>query len=141
MKRHTIAKFSVVLALAVLALCFSQSTASADTVITLLNPPQDGVLTLAPGESYTFEVLVESDTPFVHAAAFPDPYYPGRGVFFSKPDQANGGTSAVLHVTITGKNSTADLPGGYAPISLMVGARFKGGLVSATQFDFQVFVP
>ena len=141
MKRQTTSKLLIILALSLVILGFSHSTASADTVITLLNPPEGGVLYLEPGESYTFEVQVESDTPFLTAAVMPDQYFPGRGVFFNKGDHVAGGTSADMQITVTGKNSTADLPGGFAPISVVVGVRFQGGQISVAQYDFQVFIP
>ena len=141
MKQHTFAKLFLSLALVVLAVGFTHSAVSADTVITLLNPPDGGVLYLEPGESYTFNVVVDSDIPFLTASVMPDQYFPGRGVFFNKGDHVAGGTTADLQLTVTGKNSTADLPGGFAPISVMVGVRFPGGQITVAQYDYQVYVP
>lgn len=76
--------------------------------ITLLNPPSAGVLELAVGESYTFEILITSDEPFLTAMAMTNAYYPGRGVFWHGGDRAARSTSAILELTVTGKASTAD---------------------------------
>lgn len=146
MKKNII-KYLFVLSLLAMVLAFPTQTAeantrtAANTVITILNPPPGGVLNLAVGESYTFEILVESGTPFLVAMALPDQYYPGRGVFYAGSDTANNTNSAVLQLTVTGKSSTADLPGGFAPISVAVAARYQGGITDTALFDFQVFVP
>src|SRR5512146_1663663 len=80
------------------------------TTIELLNPPEGGVLELAVGESYTFDILVTSDQPFNSAVAKVDMYYPGKGVFWhAGTDIAKKGTTALLHLTVVGKSSTADL--------------------------------
>lgn len=120
---------------------FITPTHAAETTITLLNPPPGGVLELGVGDSYTFEFEVTSDTPFVHASALPAPFFPGRGVFITGADHARGGTTALLSLTVTGKNSTENLPGGYAPISMFVGMRYQGGVTVSEQFDVLVAVP
>lgn len=129
----------ILLLVAMLTLAF-QSIASADSVVTLLNPPPDGLLELEVGESYTFEVLVEGDRPFISAMALPDQYYPGRGIFFAGNDIVTRQTSALLTLTVTGKNSTASLPGGVAPASVAVAVRYSDEVV-VQQFDFFVSVP
>ena len=134
-------KLFIVFVLLAVVLTVQVQAAAANTVFTLLNPPPGGVLELAVGESYTFDVLVESDMPFLSAMALPDQYYPGRGVFFAGSDIAHNASSARLYLTVTGKNSTAGLPGGFAPISVVAAARYKGGQTDVSQFDFQVFVP
>ena len=86
--------------------------------------------------------------------AMTDAYYPGRGVFWHGNDTAHHTTSATLHLTMTGKNSTADLPAvydwpepgvhwpeGVAPVSIVAGVRYKGGLIISERFDFGVVVP
>jgi hypothetical protein len=132
----------------------SQATALPSVTITLLNPPPSGLLELDVGESYIFDVEIASDEPFILAMALPNQYYPGRGIKWHGCDQATHSTSAVLHLTMTGKNSTADLPAvcfgpepddcwpeGVAPASIVAGVRFKGGQVVSEAFSFAVVVP
>ena len=145
-----------VVAIALLAFtCADQATAASTVKIKLLNPPpKNKPLVLAVGESYTFDILLTSDGPFNVAMAMPDAYYPGRGVFWHGRDGENQNTSALLHLTMTGRNSTADLPAvcdwpepgdcwpeGVAPVAIAVGARFAGGQVYGEQFPFAVVVP
>jgi hypothetical protein len=111
---------------------------AANVTFTLLN---DLPTHLEVGESYTIAVEVVSDDPFLLAMALPSAYYPGRGVFFNDSDRVTHATSAVLQVTVTGKNSTANLPGGVAPLSLVVGTRYAGGGIISEQFNFAVAVP
>jgi hypothetical protein len=79
--------------------------------------------------------------PFNQATMLPDAYYPGRGVFFRGSDVAHRTTSAVLSLTVTGKNSTAGLPDGVAPLAVVAGARYRGGELHYQRFDFAVAVP
>jgi hypothetical protein len=85
--------------------------------------------------------------------ALTDQYYPGRGIYWHGSDRATQANSALLHLTVTGKKSTADLasvcdwpepgkcwPEGVAPASIAVGVRFKGGLVVGERFNFAVVV-
>ena len=128
----------------------ASATAAGAPTITLLN---DLPTRLAVGESYTVDIQVTSDEPFIYAMAMHDSYYPGRGVFFNTSDRAHWATSAVLHMTITGKNSTADLeavtdwpetedwPAGVAPLGIVVGARYQGGEVFVQRYYFAVTVP
>lgn len=144
-----------VIAVAVLLTCASssQAVAAPGVEITLLNPPPDP-LVLEVGESYTFNIQVESDEPFIWAMAMTDAYYPGRGMHWHGGDRATQDTSAVLQLTMTGKKSTAGLPAvcdwpqpgdcwpeGVAPASIVVGVRYKGGQVVAETFAFGVVVP
>ena len=125
------------------------SAASAPTVTLLNELPTH----LAVGESYTVDIQVTSDEPFIYAMAMHDSYYPGRGVFFTTSDRAHWTTSAILHMTITGKDSTADLAAvtgwpetenwqaGVAPLGIVVGARYQGGEVFVQRYYFAVTVP
>jgi hypothetical protein len=146
-----VAKVGIVV-LAILLTCAPASAAAGPTVtFTLLTPlPTD----LAVGESYTIQVQVTSDEPFILAMAMPDSYYPGRGIFFHGSDRVTHATEAMLHLTVTGKASTADLaavsdwptpgeswPAGVAPASVVVGVRFGHGQVVAQRFNFAVEVP
>ena len=145
-----------VVTVAVLLLCApsSQATAAPRVTIKVMGLPPEKPLELDVGESVTFDVLVKSNEPFISATAMTDAYYPGRGVFSHGSDRATQDTSAVLHLTITGKNSTADLlavcdwpepgdcwPDGVAPVSIVVGVRYAGGVVIAERFPFAVQVP
>ena len=93
------------------------------------------------GESYTVEILVTSDTPYIYSGALPSAYYPGRYVVAAQGDHSRPGTTATLYVTFTAKDPTAELPDGAAPVSVTAGARFKGGYLTAQRFDFLVAVP
>lgn len=138
------------LVLVLLASIAGPATASPGVTIRLLNrlPP-----TLALDESYTIDILVRSEEPFRLAMAMVDAYYPGRGVYSAGPDHASWTTEAVLHQTLTGKRSTADLPAvtdwpatedwpaGVAPLALVVGVRQADGTVVSEQFVWAVTVP
>ncbi len=126
----------------------------AETYVKLLNPPKKGVLYLEVGQSKTFYIEVKSEVPYLFAAAKVDQYYPGRGIHTPGGDQAGQGTEALLEITITGKNSTADLPAvsgwpwegeywpaGVAPVAIVGGMRYDGGEVYAEYFPFMVIVP
>lgn len=116
--------------------------------------PPGGLLVLPVGESHPFEIGVNSNEPFTAAVAMTDQYYPGRGVFWHDSDRAVRDTSATLHLTITGKNATTDLPAvcdwpepgdcwpkGVAPVSIVVGVRYPGGVTISERFPFAVQVP
>jgi hypothetical protein len=119
-------------------------------------PPPKEPLKLAVGELRTFEIQVTSDEPFVLAIALTNQYYPGRGIYWHGSDRATHATEAVLHLTMKGKKSTADLfpvsdwpeppvewpeEGGVAPVAIAVGVRYPGGAVYSEQFPFSVVVP
>lgn len=142
-----------VLAVVMLVVVASTATASGVSLV-VLNLPPDGLLELDVGESYTFDIAVESDEPFILAIAVNDAYYPGRGIFWHGSDTAHHETTALLHLTMVGKGSTAELaavcdwpePGvcwddGVAPVSIVAGARFKRGVVFSERWDFAVRVP
>ncbi len=126
------------------------SAATTPTVtFTLLTPlPTE----LAVGETAVIGVHVESSEPFLMAIALSDAYYPGRGVLFDGSAAQPRSTSADLYLTITGRESTADLPAvqdwpadedwpaGVAPLAVRVGARFPGGVVVGESFLFSVAV-
>ena len=79
--------------------------------------------------------------PFVPAMAMTDTYRPGRGVFWHGGDRATRDTTALLHVTMTAKRSTAGVPGGAALVSIVAGVRFQGGVVASERFSFASTVP
>jgi hypothetical protein len=145
----------VILLLALILTSVPASAAKAGPVatITLLNPPPSGLLELAVGESYTFEILITSDEPFILAMAIRDAYYPGRGVFWNGSDRVTKSSSALLQLTVTGKSPTATLPAvsdwpepgvswpaGVASVSIVAGVRYKGGTMISEAFPFAVLV-
>ena len=148
MKRF--AAIFILMLVVVLLFGVASATAASAPTITLLN---DLPTRLAVGESYTVDIQVTSDESFIYAMAMHDSYYSGRGVFFNTSDRVHLATSAVLHMTITGKNSTANLeavtdwpetedwPAGVAPLGIVVGARYRGGEVFVQWYYFAVTVP
>ncbi len=128
--------------LLLLATIFSMATpaVAAEAAITFENPPPGGVLELAVGESHTFDITVTSDETFVLAIALTDQFFPGRGVFFAGSDRETMSTTADLRLTINGKEATDFLPDGVAPVAIVVGVRYKGGIVVSERFDFVVRV-
>lgn len=96
--------------------------------------------TMVAGQTYAFVVEITSDTPFISASAMPDMYYPGRYVVARGVSRSGAGTSAMLTVTWTAKASTAGLPGNVAPVAVVAGVRFQGGIVVAQRFDYNVTV-
>jgi hypothetical protein len=154
MKRLLIVLNAMLLALLLTGAPASLAQAVPDVTIELVNPPKKDLIELEVGQSYTFDIEIESDVPFVQALAMTDAYYPGRGVFWHGSDRATRATYALLHLAMQGKNSTAGLPAvcdwpepgvcwpeGVAPVSIAVGVRYPGGLVVAERFAFAVKVP
>jgi hypothetical protein len=114
---------------------------AASVQIEFLNISPGELLVLQVGESYTFETAVAADETFISALMLSDEQFPGRGVFLNGNDLATQTDSALLSLTATGKNSTADLPGGAAPVALVVGVRYPGGIVFGNRVDFFIQVP
>ena len=96
--------------------------------------------TMVVGQTYDFVVEITSDTPFILASAMPDMYFPGRYVTAHGVSRSGVGTSAILTVTWTAQASTASLPAGVAPIAVVAGLRFQGGVVVSQRFDYNVSV-
>jgi hypothetical protein len=137
---RTIKLTAIILTIAVLGLMPVLPTAAASSeqpnvTITLLNEPPSS---LAIGESYTADILVESDMPFTMAIAQPDVQFPAY--LQDNGDVTGSNTSAVLHVTFTGRRDTSGLPGGATPAAAVAGVRFQGGQVVSQSFDFSVAV-
>lgn len=104
-----------------------------DATVTLLNPlPTD----LAVGQSYTVNILVESSEAFTSVTAQNAVEFPAY--LSDSRDSASHATSAVLHVTLTGRRSTAALPGGSTSATLYVGVRHQGGQLNVTSFPYTV---
>jgi hypothetical protein len=143
------------LSVAVLLLvAWSSAAAAPDVTIKVDRLPKNKPLELEVGESITFEISIKSSEPFIMAAAMVDQYYPGRSIYWSGIDRESWATSATLHLTITGKASTADLfavcdwpepgvcwPEGVAPVAIAAGVRFQGGEIVGQHFPFAVEVP
>jgi hypothetical protein len=109
-------------------------------------------LVLAVDESKTFRFRVVSEVPYNFAAAKVDEYYPGRSISVQN-DQAGKGIEALLEITITGKSSTVGLPAvgpwygcnfsdkDVAPVAILAGARYPGGVSCGIPFPFAVKIP
>lgn len=98
--------------------------------------------TMNVGDTYTVIVQVESDQEFISATALPSFQFPGKGVVAVQGgDRAGRSTSATLEVTFKAKGSTAKMPGGAAPVHVVVGVRYPGGYVVVEDYLFNVTVP
>lgn len=98
--------------------------------------------TMDIGEQYTVVVQVTSDQEFLQAQALPSFAFPGKGVVaIQGGDRAGRGTTALLEVTFEVKGSTAKMPGGAAPVHVVVGVRYPGGYVAVQDYLFNVTVP
>lgn len=133
---------SVFLALA-LVLAVVSTSAAAPLPVTSFTLVQGLPSTMNVGETYTVIVQVESDLEFNTVQALPSFMFPGKGVVAVQGgDRAGRGTSATLEVTFQAKSSTANFPGGgFAPVHVVVGARYAGGVVAVQDFPFDVTVP
>lgn len=127
------------LCVVVLGVVFVTPAAAQNPTVTFVNPPPGGILELAVGESYTFEVQISSDQPFLIAQMSLNQFFPGRSVHADGFVVAQHGSEATLTLTVTGKKSTAALPDGVAPVSLVVGVRYSKTVVVNT-FDFGIVV-
>jgi len=134
--------FSIIGLLALVALLTGVLTAAAplpNTTFTLLQglPP-----TMTVGETSTVIVHVESDQEFISVLALPSFPFPGKGVVAVQGgDRTDSGTSARLEVTFKAKSSTTKMPGGVAPVYVVVGVRYGGGYVAVQEYLFNVTVP
>lgn len=127
-----------IVALAPASVAASSPPASPQVSFALLTPLPT---TLQVGATYTVAVQVTSEAEYLFAMAMPAPQYPGRYVVFEGNDRAGRGTSAILYLTLRGKDSTtADFSDGV-PISFVVAARFKNGVTASQWYNFQVVVP
>ena len=74
--------------------------------------------------------------------ALPSFQFPGKGVVAVQGgSRAGSGTSAMLEVTFQAKGPTAKIPGGAAPVYVVVGVRYGGGYVAVQEYLFNVAVP
>ena len=137
--KRIISIFSILTVCVLLTAIVVHAQANSAT-ITLLNPPAGGELHLSAGQSYTFDIAIDSDTQFVQAIALVDQYFPGRGVRDQGAQVVVGQTSAVLHMTVTAVGATARLANGVYPITLIVGVRYGGGQVVYQAYPVNVIV-
>jgi hypothetical protein len=133
---------SILFVLAICAVWITPAAAQGNPAptITFVNPPPGGVVVLSVGQSYTFEVQVVSDQPFVHAQLALGQFYPGRSVFADGIQLVHRGTTATLRLTVTGKMPTAQFPDSIAPVTLVAGVRYQGGVVISQSYDLGIIV-
>lgn len=94
------------------------------------------------GDVYTVIVQVDSDQQFISATALPSFQFPGKGVVaLQGGDRVGSGTSDTLEVTFKAKGPTTKMPGGFAPVFVVVGVRYAGGYVAVQEYVFNVTVP
>jgi hypothetical protein len=110
-----------------------------ETTFTLVQGLPD---TMNVGETATVIVEVSSNVPFLYAQALPSMYFPGRYVVAAAGDHSGKGTTARLEVTFTAKDRTTGVghAPSAAPVSVVVGVRYPGGVVVPQRFDFTVTV-
>ena len=96
---------------------------------------------MSVGDTATVIVQVESDQQFIFAQALPSQFFPGRGVVAAQGDHAGQGKTVTLSVPFYAKTSTANFTDGVAPVSVVVGVRYRGGYIAVQQYDFTVRVP
>jgi len=125
-----------------MALITGMLTAAAPMPNTTFKLVQGLPSTMQVGETYTVIVQVESDQPFISAMALPSFQFPGKGVVAVQGgDRSGAGTSATLELTFKAKSSTERMPGGVAPVFVVVGVRYAGGYVAVQDYEFDVTVP
>jgi hypothetical protein len=134
--------FSIIGLFALMVLVTGVLTAAAplpNTTFTLL---QGLPSTMSVGETGTVIVHVDSDQEFISIQALPSFQFPGKGVVAAQGgDRTGRGTSATLEVTFKAKGSTAAMPGGVAPVYVVLGVRYGGGYVAVQEYLFNVAVP
>jgi hypothetical protein len=117
-------------------------TAAAPAPLTTFTLVSGLPATMQVGESYPVVIQVTSDQPFILAQAMPTEFFPGRAVVANQGDHASSGTSALLTVMFTAKDSTLTAKyGGAVPVSVIAGVRYQGGVIMTQRFDFFVTVP
>ena len=134
--------FSFLGVVVLMALMTGLLTAAAPVPVTTIDLVQGLPSVMNVGETYTVEVHVTSDQKFTSAQAMPDFQYAGKGVVAVQGgDRVGQNTEATLNVTFKAKSSTAKMPGGFVPVSVVVGVRYGGGNVVVERFEFNVTVP
>lgn len=134
--------FSLIGLVALMVLLTGVLTAAAPVPVTKFKLVDGLPAVMNVGETYTVIVQVDSDQQFTSAQAMPDFQYAGKGVVAVQGgDRAGSDTATTLEVTFKAKSSTAKMPGGVVPVSVVVGVRYGGGYVAVQQYDFTVQVP
>jgi hypothetical protein len=132
---------SMVGLLILMALVTGVLTAAVPLPQTIFTKVQGLPATMSVGETQTVIIHVESDQEFISIQALPSFQFPGKGVVALKGgDRAGRGTSATLQITFQAKSSTAAMPGGVAPVYVVVGVRYGGGYVAVQEYLFNVVV-
>jgi hypothetical protein len=132
---------SMVGLLILMALVTGVLTAAVPLPQTIFTKVQGLPATMSVGETQTVIIHVESDQEFISIQALPSFQFPGKGVVALKGgDRAGRGTSATLQITFQAKSSTAAMPGGVAPVFVVVGVRYGGGYVAVQEYQFDVAV-
>jgi hypothetical protein len=132
---------SMVGLLILMALVTGVLTAAVPLPQTIFTKVQGLPATMSVGETQTVIIHVESDQEFISIQALPSFQFPGKGVVALKGgDRAGRGTSATLQITFQAKSSTAAMPGGVAPVYVVVGVRYGGGYVAVQEYLFNVAV-
>ena len=134
--------FPKIMLVLVIVLISSLIIAAAPLPVTTFTLIQGLPSTMNVGETYTVVVQVESDQQFNSIQALPSFMFPGKGVVAVQGgDRAGSGTSATLEITYKAKSSTANFPGGVAPVHAVIGVRYAGGYVAVQDYLFNVTVP
>ena len=139
MKTKIVASVLLAAVMVVVSLAVARNAAAAPNVTFNVLTPLPA--NMVAGQTYDFVVEVTSNTEFISVMAQPSQFYPGRYLTAQGVSRDGAGTSTLIIVTYTAKSSTADLPGGVAPVSVTVGVRFQGGAVIVQRYDYNVSVP
>ena len=134
--------FSLIGLVALMVLMTGVLTAAAPKPNTKFKLVQGLPSVMNVGDTFTVIVQVTSDQKFTSAQAMPDFQYAGKGVVAVQGgDRVGQNTTATLKVTFAAKGSTAKMPGGVVPVSVVVGVRYGNGYVAVQRYDFTVKVP
>jgi len=133
-------KFFAMLALSIFLVRLLTAAAPMPNVTFTLVEPLPSTMNV--GETHTVIIHLESDQEFLSAQAMPAFEFAGKGVVAVQGgDRAGRGDSATLQITFRAKDSTATFPNGVAPVHVVVGVRYPGGVVIAQEYIFNVTVP
>lgn len=134
--------FANIFLVLVMVLTVGITAAAAPVPVTTFTLVQGLPSTMNVGETYTVVVQVESNLEFSSVQALPSFMFPGKGVVAVQGgDRAGRDTSATLELTFKAKSPTAKMPGGFAPVFVVVGVRYGGGIVAVQEYTFNVTVP
>lgn len=138
MLKRILSTFGLLILVTLLTGALTAAAPVPNVTITLISGLPD---TMNVGDTATVVVEVTSDQDFNFAQMLPTFFFPGRGVVAVQGgDHAGSGKTATLEITFEAKSSTAGF-GIPAPVSVVAGARFRGGYTVTERFDFNVTVP